>query len=68
MVKIVLDSYGYTKSFLTFNVKFYMHISPIFTNRVTYCELYLIIRLHCVVHITHSTHVGHDAFTHKYLP
>ena len=40
MVKIVLDSYVYTKSYLILKsknvVKFYVHIRPIFSYRVTY--------------------------------
>ena len=40
MVKIVLDSYVYTKSYLILKsknvVKFYVHIRPIFSCRVTY--------------------------------
>ena len=40
MVKIVLDSYVYTKRYLILKsknvVKFYVHIRPIFSCRVTY--------------------------------
>ena len=44
MVKIVLDSYVYTKSYLILKfknvVKFYVHIRPIFSCRVTYTGAY----------------------------
>ena len=84
MVKIVLDSYVYTKSYLILKsknvVKFYVHIRPIFSCRVTFniciqgtafplCSINIV----CIYRSRHWTQFGipfyliHTYISHRWL-